>query len=93
MQTKGDSTATLKVDNCQDLSEKEWEEFAGMQLPPFTEGQQQLPEWILPVLDSEHMAKYVGEQDWNTMLSLFDSYTSSIAQPWENTPVQDKRSV
>ena len=64
-----------------------------MKLPPFTEGQQQLPEWIMPVLDSEHMEKHVGKQDWHTMLSVFDNYTSSIKQHWEKTPEQDKRLV
>ena len=52
-----------------------------------------MPEWTLPVLDSEHMAKYVGEQDWKTMMSLFDSYTSSINQPWQCTPKKEKKSV
>ena len=93
MRTQGDSTATPKADNTQEWPEEEWEEFAGMKLPAFTEGQQQFPDWTVPVLDSEHMEKYVGKQDWHTMLTLMDSYTRSINQPWEDTPEQEKRPV
>ena len=93
MRTQDDSTATPKVENNQGWSEEEWEEFAGMRLPAFTEGQQHFPEWNVPVLDSEHMEKYVGQQEWHTMLSLMDSYTRSIKQHWENTPEQEKRTV
>jgi hypothetical protein len=92
--TKGDSTDnTPKTKGTKD-EDFDWrdddaeEEWAGCKLKEFKSGQQQFPVWSKPPLDSE--LKYLGEMEWTTALSLFDSYTSSINQPWQRTPYHEK---
>ena len=62
-------------------------------LRKFLPGQQQFPTMSRPELTPAHKRKYLGMISGRTAMSLFDSYTKSIAQPWRQTPYHLQKSV
>ena len=86
--TKGDSSANTPNTSGAKEDEPLWSdaddevELAGCKLSQFVPGQQQFRTVFQPALDPDHVLKYLGEMSRSTAVSLLDSYTNSIHQPW-----------
>ena len=97
--TRGDSSANTPKTSGTKEDEPLWSEaeeevkHARSKLSKFVPGQQQFPTMSQPELNSEHALKYLGVMSGKTLVSLFDSYTKSIDQPWQQTPYHEQQLV
>lgn len=97
--TKGDSSANTPRTNGAKVEEPVWSdeelavELAGFKLNKFILGHQKFPTVSPPDLDSEHVLKYLGDISRSTAVSLLDSYSKSIHQPWQRTPYHEQQMV